>query len=173
VTHDHADHLSAGPLVAALRSGRLSAVYGPPTVVEALVDADAPTGRVHKVRSGDRLRIGSLDVAVLGELHSQIHPDIPRILNVGYLVDGVFHPGDALTEPNAPTEILLTPVGGPWLRLADAIDLVREVSPRVAIPIHDAVLSEAGRQSVDRLVSRLGGAGEYRRLGVGETYLFG
>jgi hypothetical protein len=40
-----------------------------------------------------------------------IHPDIPRVLNIGYLIDGaVFHPGDALTLRGCSVEVLLLPV---------------------------------------------------------------
>ncbi len=51
---------------------------------------------------------------VHGELHAVIHPDIPRVTNVGFLVEGgkVFHPGDALTVPDHPVETLDAPGHG-------------------------------------------------------------
>ena len=81
----------------------------------------------------------------IGREHAVIHPDIPRVANVGYLVGGrLFHPGDALTEPGEPVEVLAAPAGAPWLLLADAVDYLRRVGPRVAVPVHEKVLSEAG-----------------------------
>jgi hypothetical protein len=48
---------------------------------------------------------------------------------------------------------------------------VRAVRPRLAVPIHDAIMAPAGLGLVDRLVGGLGGAGEYRRLAIGEAAL--
>ena len=62
------------------------------------------------------------------------------------------------------------PVAGPWMKLSEAIDYVRAVRPRVAVPVHDAILSEQGRALVDRLVGGLGGA-DYRRIAAGEPYV--
>ena len=51
--------------------------------------------------------------------HAAIHPDVPQIANVGYLVDGlVLHPGDAFTVPDAAVELLLVPIAAPWLKTA-------------------------------------------------------
>jgi L-ascorbate metabolism protein UlaG (beta-lactamase superfamily) len=99
-------------------------------------------------------------VAVFGRDHAAVHPDLPVIPNVGYLVGGrLFHPGDALTEPGAAVELLAVPAGAPWLKLADAVDYVREVGPRVAVPVHEKVLSEVGISSHYRLLEQLGGPG--------------
>lgn len=74
-------------------------------------------GRVHTVGNGDAFSAAGFDVTVHGELHAVIHPDIPRITNVGFLVDGsVFHPGDALTVPERPVDTLLLPVMAPGAR---------------------------------------------------------
>ena len=88
-----------------------------------------------------------------------IHPDIPRITNVGYLVDGrVFHPGDALTVPDHPVETLLLPVMAPWSKISEVIDYVREVKPQRAYDIHDALLTDLARPDLrqpDRRPGRL------------------
>ena len=64
---------------------------------------DGPTGRVHVVGHGDTFTAAGFDVHVHGELHAEIHPEIPRVSNVGFLVIClVFHPGDALTVPEEP-----------------------------------------------------------------------
>jgi L-ascorbate metabolism protein UlaG (beta-lactamase superfamily) len=99
-------------------------------------------------------------VAVFGRDHATVHPDLPVIPNVGYLVGGrLFHPGDALTEPGAPVELLAVPAGAPWLKLADAVDYLRRVGPRVAVPVHEKVLSEAGIRVHYRQLEQLGGPG--------------
>ena len=80
-----------------------------------------------------------------GELHAEIHPDLPRIPNVGFLVDGqVFHPGDALTVPDEPVATLLLPVHAPWSKVAEVIDYVRAVDADQAYAVHDGLLSDTG-----------------------------
>jgi L-ascorbate metabolism protein UlaG (beta-lactamase superfamily) len=94
-----------------------------------------------------------------------IHPDLPRITNVGYLVNGaVFHPGDALTVPDQPVETLLLPVHAPWNKVGEVIDYLREIKPQRAIDIHDALLNELARPLYDRLIGNLGGGADHSRL---------
>ena len=38
-------------------------------------------------------------------------------------------------------EILALPLGAPWSKVSEVIDYVMAVKPRVAIPVHDAVLA--------------------------------
>jgi hypothetical protein len=52
-----------------------------------------------------------------------------------------FTPGDALGVPDADVEVLGLPTAAPWLKLSEAVDLLRAVAPRVAFPVHDAVLA--------------------------------
>jgi len=62
--------------------------------------------------------------------------------NNGYLIDGTtLHPGDSFTPPPGELDVLLLPTGAPWLKLSDAVDYLRAVEPRTAVPIHEAVLS--------------------------------
>jgi hypothetical protein len=55
--------------------------------------------------------------------------------------------------------VLAVPAGAPWLKLADAVDYLRKVGPRVAVPVHEKVLSEVGISSHYRLLEQLGGPG--------------
>ena len=43
------------------------------------------------------------------------------------------------------------PTGAPWLKLSEAVDFLRAVAPRTAVPIHEAVLSctRARRQMLE------------------------
>lgn len=167
VTHDHADHLAVEPVAAMVRK-QGARVLGPSSVLDALVAAGVPSARLDEVRAGDELDLAGLPVRVTGGLHAEIHHDVPRAVNVGYLAAGVYHPGDS-TEP-APGEVrvLLAPVAGPWLRLADTVDLIRATAADVVVPIHDAILTDVGHGVVDRIVRGLVTVGEYRRLALGE-----
>ncbi len=91
------------------------------------------------------------------ELHAEIHPEIPRIPNVGFLVGGqVFHPGDAFTVPEEPVATLLLPMHAPWSKAAELIDYVRAIDADQAFAIHDALLSDAGLGAVGGLLGELG-----------------
>ncbi|MDC7120504.1 MBL fold metallo-hydrolase [Cellulomonas fimi] len=168
VTHEHVDHLDAERVAAAARDG--VDVWGPQDALDAVAGAGAPQERLHAVRHGDTVTVGPFDVAVLGEWHALIHADIPRVANVAYLVDGVLHPGDALVDPagNA-VDVLLTPLGAPWVKLAEVVDWVRAVQPRRIAVIHDVQLSDAGRGLSRTLLGRLAGAGEALDLGPGDA----
>ncbi len=136
VTHSHADHLDVDrlrPLLETNPDARLHVDEG---------SAGSLDGLPHTVvRDGDVLELGTT-VRVHGTQHAVIHPDLPRIPNVGYFVgDRFFTPGDALTVPDADVEVLGLPTAAPWLKLSEAVDLLRAVRPRAAFPVHDAVLA--------------------------------
>jgi L-ascorbate metabolism protein UlaG (beta-lactamase superfamily) len=142
VTHEHFDHFAPDALRAAMDADPGLEVWTNRSVAGQL---DGLGGRVHVVGQGDAVTVAGFDVTVHGELHAVIHPDIPRIPNVGFLVDGqVFHPGDALTVPEVPVPTLLLPVHAPWSKVSDVIDYVRAVDADQAYAVHDGLLSEAG-----------------------------
>jgi L-ascorbate metabolism protein UlaG (beta-lactamase superfamily) len=165
VTHDHPDHVDPAVLVPLTRSG--VRVLGPSAVVDALREAGADEGALQAVRDGEELHLGPFTVRVAGQDHAVIHPDVPLIANVAYLVDGVLHPGDSFTPAPGPVDVLLLPIGGPWLALRDAIDFGRSVGAPRVVPIHDVPLSEAGVGIARRLVGSLV-PGQLVWLGLGE-----
>ncbi|MFD8145024.1 MBL fold metallo-hydrolase [Streptomyces sp. NPDC059708] len=167
VTHEHPDHFDEGRLRAALDANPAAALWTLRSVAERM--SAAYPGRVHTVGHGDTFTAAGFEVQVHGELHALIHPDVPRVTNVGYLVDrSLFHPGDALTVPDAPVDTLMLPVHAPWNKLAEVVDYVREVKPRRAIDIHDAYLADIARPIYDGALANLGGA-PHSRLGAGES----
>ncbi|MFG3350859.1 MBL fold metallo-hydrolase [Streptomyces sp. NPDC048001] len=167
VTHEHPDHFDEGRLRAALEADPAAELWTLRSVAGQL--SPAFPGRVRTVGHGDAFEAAGFRVQVHGELHAVIHPDIPRITNVGFLVDGtVFHPGDALTVPEAPVDTLLLPVHAPWNKISEVIDYVREVRPRYALDVHDALLTDRARPIYDRQIGALGGA-EHGRLAPGAS----
>lgn len=168
VTHEHPDHFDEERLRAALDANPAAEVWTLRSVAEKI--SAAFPGRVHTVGHGDTFTAAGFDVQVHGELHAVIHPDIPRITNVGYLIDGgrVFHPGDALTVPGRAVETLMLPVMAPWSKISEVIDYVREVKPQRAYDIHDALLTDVARPIYDRQIGALGGA-RHLRLAPGES----
>ena len=173
ITHEHADHVDAARLVAALGARPALEAWAPGDVVRQLVEVGAPAARLHTAADGDAFSAAGFAVRAVGRWHAVIHPDLPRVANVAYLVEGAaLHPGDSFTAPPAGTDValLFLPVSAPWMKLAEAVDYLRAVGPRVAVPIHDAILSEPGRALTDRVVGALAGAMEYRRRMPGESF---
>ena len=169
VTHEHADHVDQRALRAALAARPGLEVWTNAAFEDVF---EAPHGRMHVVAEGDEFEAAGFHVRVVGEWHAEIHPDVPRIRNVGFFVDGaVFHPGDALIFPGAPVEVLAIPLHGPWLKTAELVDWVRLVAPRRALAIHDGLLSPQGLALMDRLLGPQGpGTGaDYVRLAPGDS----
>jgi hypothetical protein len=53
----------------------------------------------------------------------------------------LMHPGDALFVPGEPVEVLATPAAAPWLKISEAVDYLRAVAPRHAVPIHQGIIA--------------------------------
>jgi len=139
ITHQHVDHLDVERLPALLAANPGAELITDVASAEQLAERGV-TARA--VAAGERLDLGGSVVQTVGGQHAVIHPDLPVIPNVGYLVDGLLlHPGDSFHVPDRPVDVLGVPTGAPWLKAAEAVDYVRAVSPRVAVPIHEAVLS--------------------------------
>ena len=145
VTHQHPDHLDPERLPALLRANPDARLVVDSGSAEQL--GSAGLGVDHEtVAPGTTLEIAGARVEVLGGRHAVIHPDIPRIANNGYLVDGThFHPGDALdTVPPGEVEVLFLPTAAPWQKLSEAVTYLRAVAPRTAVPIHQGILAVPG-----------------------------
>lgn len=157
ITHEHFDHYDPANLRAC------DATIHTIADVAAKIAEDAPdlAERVVVVAPDDTFDLGGIAVRVVGEDHAVIHADIPRIHNSGFVLTmddtSVYHPGDALTVPGEAVDLLLTPASAPWMRMAEAIDFVREVGAPHNLAIHDAIYSDAGLGVVDSFMDNLNG----------------
>jgi L-ascorbate metabolism protein UlaG (beta-lactamase superfamily) len=169
VTHEHPDHLDQDRVRAALAADPALVVWTNASVAALMADLG---DRVRSVGRGDTFEVAGVDVEVHGELHALIHPDIPRIANVGFRLGGsVFHPGDALTLVDEPVDVLLLPVYAPWSKVGEVIDYVREAAATHTVAMHNAGLSDVGHRLLDGLLGPNGPGTrtDYRHLQVGES----
>lgn len=166
ITHEHFDHLEP------VRLAKLPAeveIWTCEAVAGKLRDVAA---QVRTVRHGDGFETAGFRVDVIGEWHAHNLPDMPRVQNVGFLVDEeVFYPGDAFTTPGVEVGVLLVPTGAPWLKASEVLGYLREVRPQRAYSTHDGLYNEAGLKLVDNWLEAEGAKqkAEMRRLAVGET----
>ncbi|MGK2881666.1 MAG: MBL fold metallo-hydrolase [Mycobacterium sp.] len=145
ITHQHPDHADVDRLPALLAANPGATLYADPQTAEQL---GAPW---QAVQVGDQLTVGHLTIRGAGGTHAVIHPEIPLIDNISYLVsDGVhaarlMHPGDALYVPGEPVDVLATPAAAPWMKVSEAVEYLRAVAPQQAVPIHQAIVAEEAR----------------------------
>jgi L-ascorbate metabolism protein UlaG (beta-lactamase superfamily) len=169
ITHEHLDHFVPEKVRAALDADPGLELWTNSSVAGQL---EGLGSRVHVVGPGDTFTAAGFDVSVHGEWHAVVHPDIPVVRNVGFLVDGtVFHPGDALTVPEVAIPTLLLPAHAPWSKVSELIDYLRAVRAERALAVHDGLLNDTG---LGVLAGLLGARGPgqptpYARLALGES----
>jgi L-ascorbate metabolism protein UlaG (beta-lactamase superfamily) len=164
ITHEHPDHINVEALRAAVTADPQLRIWAPSNVADQFGDLG---DRVRAVREGESFEAAGFAVQTFGGQHAIIHPTIPVIANVGYLIEGrVYHPGDSLIVPTMPVETLLVPIHAPWSKVAEVVDFVVSVRASAAYPIHDALLTDAGLQFTEGHVTRIGGSHgtEYQHL---------
>lgn len=175
ITHEHPDHIDVDRVVAVLAVNRSASLWAPQGVADAVTAGlgEAAGDRIHAVEGGEQFSAAGFEVRTYGGQHALIHPLIPVIANVGFLVGAsVYHPGDSLIVPDGiAVGTLLVPVHAPWSKLAEVVDFVASVRAPRAFQIHDALLNETGLGLVEGHVTRLGSryGTSFRHLGVGES----
>jgi L-ascorbate metabolism protein UlaG (beta-lactamase superfamily) len=169
VTHEHPDHFVPAKVRAALEADPALELWTNSAVAQQL---EGLGGRVHVVGAGDAFTAAGFQVSVHGEWHAVIHPEIPRVRNVGFLVEeSVFHPGDALTVPEVAVPTLLLPAHAPWSKTAELIDYLRAVGAQRALAVHDGLLNDIGLGGIAGLFGERGPGQPtpYTRLAPGES----
>jgi L-ascorbate metabolism protein UlaG (beta-lactamase superfamily) len=169
ITHEHPDHLDPDRLRTAARQNPRLRIWAPAGVAATLADLGE---QVVAVASGESFDAAGFAIKTFGGQHAVIHPTVPVVANVGYLIeDAVYHPGDSLIVPPVPIKTLLAPIHAPWSKTAEVIDFVVSVRAPHAYPIHDGLLNELGLGFVEGHVSRIGAqyGSEFRHLKPTET----
>lgn len=176
VTHAHPDHLDPQHVPALLAVNPAARVYAEASIPAALAAADVDVGILHPVSAADELMIGDVLVTAVGGVHAEIHRDIPRIGNVGYVLRAegeptLFHPGDSLAAFVPGVDVLAVPAYGPWAALKETIDFVRSVAALEGFPIHDELLGPRGKALISARITDLTST-RLVDLSSGETHKF-
>lgn len=165
ISHGHPDHLVPEAL-----AGIAAHVWAPEDVAAQLLGSGIDADRVHPVKPGESFIAAGLEVRVLGGEHAEVYPGLPRVQNNAYLFEGeLLHTGDSYpaVEDPAAVRTLLLPIAAPWLKLADSIDYARGFAHATVRPMHDGILSDAGKRIIDGVLTATLGAERYRRIAVG------
>lgn len=151
ITHGHEDHLQVEQLRSAV-SDPDTPIHAPAETRQTLDEAGFENFNELTTRE---VAIGDFGISVFESPHEVIHPGLPLPANFGLHIDSkIFHPGDSLTVPPHEVDVLLFPLGAPWLKLTEVISYVTAVAPRIAIPIHQGGLAEAHRVLHTNLVRK-------------------
>ncbi|RSM35454.1 MBL fold metallo-hydrolase [Amycolatopsis balhimycina DSM 5908] len=140
ITHQHFDHLDVERLPKVLEANPGAKLIADPGSASEIEKLGLP---FDVANVGDAFAVGDTSIKAVGGEHAVIHADIPVIPNIGYVFDdgAFFHPGDSFFVPEQKIDVLGLPTGAPWLKAGEAVDYLRAVAPRVAVPIHEAVLA--------------------------------
>lgn len=147
ITHTHPDHCDRDRLPALLAANADALVAAEP---ELAAELSAAGLTVQPLPAGSVLQVGAVAVTAVGGRHAVIHADIPRVGNVGVLVQAageptLLHPGDSYETTPSGVDLLAVPLNAPWAAFKETVEFVRAVAPRVAFPIHDGLLNDRGR----------------------------
>jgi L-ascorbate metabolism protein UlaG (beta-lactamase superfamily) len=141
ITHQHPDHVDTSRLGALIEGNPDAALYADPQTAAQLGAPWQP------VNVGDELGVGGVRIRGVGGVHAVIHPEIPLINNISYLVGDsehaarLMHPGDALHIPREPVDVLALPAAAPWMKISEGVEYLRAVNPSRAIPIHQGIVN--------------------------------
>lgn len=169
ITHEHVDHVDADAVRGAAKADPRLMIWAPASVASALGDLGE---QVVTVGPGQRFEAAGFVVETFGGQHAVIHPSIPVVPNVGFLIeDSIYHPGDSLIVPTRQVSVLLVPLHAPWSRVAEVIDFAVSVRAPRAYPIHEALLHERAFPIVEGHLQRIGAEHgvEYTHLAAGST----
>lgn len=158
ITHQHPDHADPGRLTQVVRANPGAGLHAEREIAGQLHDAHGLDFTV--LVPGRQVTIGGLTVEPVGEWHAVIHASLPRVHNTGLLIHApgeprLYHPGDAIDTAPGDVDVLCVPVSAPWSAMKETVDWVAKVNPGTILPIHDAILSDEGRELYMRQIANL------------------
>ncbi|WP_431956103.1 MBL fold metallo-hydrolase [Nocardia lijiangensis] len=159
ITHQHPDHIDPNRIDALIEANPAARLLSDPQTAAQRGD------RWEAVHAGNVLRLGDLQITGGGGRHAVIHPEIPVIDNTVFQLGTaedpaqLVHPGDSLWVPPVPVGVLAIPAAAPWMRISEAVDYLRAVAPRTALPIHFGIIEPSARGIYFGRLSEMGPEG--------------
>ena len=140
ITHKHGDHLQPEKISAILDRNSGARIF---TTGDAATEI--PNSEV--VKNGDIVKVGGFELKFFGDIHAPIVAGKIPCQNIGVAIDDkIMNPGDSFDIPSGMTrpEVLLVPSAAPWCRVSEGMEYIKTVKPKIAVPVHNAVLSDLG-----------------------------
>jgi L-ascorbate metabolism protein UlaG (beta-lactamase superfamily) len=142
ITHEHTDHLHVDSLKKVLLNNKKSLIVTNKSV-GAILEKEGIDFKI--VSHKQNITFNNILIEGFGEKHAEIYSSWNSVENTGYFIsNNLFYPGDALTDPEKPVNILALPVAGPWMKISESIDYALKLKPKHCFPVHDGILKQAG-----------------------------
>ena len=153
ITHEHADHFHSEAIIHILDTNPEAKVVTNSSVGKLLSEL----GISYEILEGDQAgECAGVALQAIDGTHAEIYEEYGQVQNTGYVIEhSFFYPGDAYTVPDVAIKVLALPVAGPWCKVSEALTYALAVNPEIAIPVHDAVLSELGKNVIYPFFNRM------------------
>lgn len=172
ITHAHPDHFDAPTVLPTIAQNPQLEIFAPQAVIE-VIKAELPEAKASVPATESSFSLGVFDIKTFGGQHALIHPLIPTIDNIAYLVDErVYHPGDSLVVPHGLTaDTALVPIHAPWSKIQEVIDFTISLRARQAFPIHNGLINDRGHAIIEGQVANFAKkyGTDYRHLEPGDS----
>lgn len=150
ITHEHPDHFDVTAIGALVAHNPDAVVIAHESITRQLGDAIPH----QSVDVGSTITVGPFELSFHGGTHATISESMAPLANLGVMIaKRLYYPGDSFATPGSAVEILALPVSAPWCKISEVMQFLDTVKPRLAFPTHDAILSDIGKQQVDRLLT--------------------
>lgn len=169
ITHDHPDHIHVESIKTILANNPNAKMYANSGTGASLIQA----GINFEILEGtSKTSVKDLNLEAFDCSHQPIYQGIALPQNTGYWIGpDLFYPGDSLTNPGRPVNVLALPVTGPWMTIGQGIDYAKEVKPKKCFPVHDGYVKDEASVIFHGLPQKvLASAGiAFTSLGAGES----
>lgn len=163
ITHEHPDHFDEQLVRAIISANPKATLIAHESITGRFTDHTTVAAQLNELYS-----FGALTLRFFGGTHASISPTIPTPPNLGVLIDDrLYYPGDSFVIPEGKQiKELALPASAPWLKVSEAIEFLTLIKPSFVFPTHDAILSNEGKELVDRLLGAAasGQSATYKRL---------
>ena len=163
ITHEHSDHLDEARIKEILEANPKATVIAHESIAGRYTNYSAIGARINEPYT-----IGNFTLRFFGGAHASIADSIPVPPNLGVLIeDRLYYPGDSFVVPEGiKIKELALPASAPWLKISESMNFLAQIKPEFTFPTHDAILSDDGKQLVDRLLGGVasGQNTQYKRL---------
>ncbi len=173
VTHQHPDHIDVNRGPGLLERNPDATLISDPDSAAALEFGDwSPNAE------GLETVVGGVTVRGVGSQHAVILPALPRVANVGVVLNAegepsLFHPGDTYEYAPEGIDVLAVPLSAPWAKVSETVDFIQRVSPGALFPVHDKTISELAYGIYWQHTENFGGVSDCRKLGQTDSDTFG
>lgn len=146
LTHEHPDHFEPEALRTIIASSATTILAHPPLAEKVRV-AGLPCD---DLAPGTTRTVSAFTIEAMDAPHGPLPLPLPP--HCGYLITGsvkhrvfdtptLYHPGDSLVFPiGRAVDVLALPVAGPWCTVVAAVEAAKALRPKLAFPIHDAII---------------------------------